>query len=93
MVLKGVGFVLGIIEILWDRDVALRSLTNHVDTGTGARRMLYAVLGAEAQFERNLRRKRTVEGMHATKSRGADLVCRAFDVVPCDRMSWISCWR
>jgi DNA invertase Pin-like site-specific DNA recombinase len=59
-----------ISEMLRERDVALRSLTDHIDTGTAAGRMLYAVLGAVAQFERDVLRERTVAGMRAAKRRG-----------------------
>jgi DNA invertase Pin-like site-specific DNA recombinase len=56
--------LLDISEMLRERDVALRSLTDHIDTGTAAGRMLYAVLGAVAKFER------TVAGMRAAKAAG-----------------------
>jgi len=62
--------LLDISEMLRERDVALRSLTDHIDTGTAAGRMLYAVLGAVAQFERDVLRERTVAGMRAAKKRG-----------------------
>jgi len=62
--------LLDISEMLQERDVALRSLTDHIDTGTAAGRMLYAVLGAVAQFERDVPRERTVAGMRAAKKRG-----------------------
>ncbi len=62
--------LLDISEMLRERDVALRSLTDHIDTGTAAGRMLYAVLGAVAQFERDVMRERTVAGMRAAKRRG-----------------------
>jgi len=62
--------LLDIAEMLRERDVALRSLTDHIDTGTAAGRMLYAVLGAVAQFERDVLRERTVAGLRAAKRRG-----------------------
>jgi DNA invertase Pin-like site-specific DNA recombinase len=62
--------LLDISERFRERDVALRSLTDHIDTGTAAGRMLYAVLGAVAQFERDVLRERTVAGMRAAKKRG-----------------------
>jgi DNA invertase Pin-like site-specific DNA recombinase len=62
--------LLDISEMLRERAVALRSLTDHIDTATAAGRMLYAVLGAVAQFERDVLRERTVAGMKAAKSRG-----------------------
>lgn len=47
-------------EMLRDRGVALRSLTEHIDTATAAGKMLYAIVGAVAQFERDVLRERTV---------------------------------
>lgn len=65
--------LLTLAETLRERDVALRSLTDHLDTGTAAGRMLYAVLGAVAQFERDVLRERTVAGMRAAQRRGRRL--------------------
>ncbi len=65
--------LLEIAESLRERGVALRSLTDHIDTGTAAGRMLYAVLGAVAQFERDVLRERTVAGLAAAKRRGERL--------------------
>ena len=65
--------LLDISEMLRQRDIALRSLTDHIDTGTAAGRMLYAVLGAVAQFERDVLRERTVAGLAAAKRRGERL--------------------
>ena len=62
--------LLDVAESLRERDVALRSLTEHLDTATAAGKMLYAVLGAVAQFERDVLRERTIAGMRAAKSRG-----------------------
>jgi len=65
--------LLDVSEMLRERDVALRSLTDHIDTGTAAGRMLYAVLGAVAQFERDVLRERTIAGLAAAKRRGERL--------------------
>jgi len=54
--------LLEIAEVLREREIALRSLTEHLDTATAAGRMLYSVLGAVAQFERDVLRERTVVG-------------------------------
>ncbi len=62
--------LLEIAETLHDRDVALRSLTEHIDTATAAGKMLYSVLGAVAQFERDVLRERTVAGIRAAQARG-----------------------
>ena len=62
--------LLEIAEDLQERKVALRSLSDAIDTATPAGRMLYAVLGAVAQFERDVLRDRTRAGMAAAKRRG-----------------------
>jgi DNA invertase Pin-like site-specific DNA recombinase len=62
--------LLEIADVLRDRDIALRSLTEHLDTATAAGRMLYSVLGAVAQFERDVLRERTVAGIRAAQARG-----------------------
>ncbi len=62
--------LLEIAETLHGRDVALRSLTEHIDTATAAGKMLYSVLGAVAQFERDVLRERTVAGIRAAQARG-----------------------
>ena len=68
-------------EALRERGVALRSLTEHIDTGTAAGQMLYSVLGAVAQFERDVLRERTVAGLTAAKRRGEHLG-RPFALTP-----------
>jgi DNA invertase Pin-like site-specific DNA recombinase len=65
--------LLDLAEALQSRGVALRSLSDHIDTSTAAGRMLYAVLGAVAQFERDVMRERTTAGLAAAKRRGERL--------------------
>jgi DNA invertase Pin-like site-specific DNA recombinase len=65
--------LLDVAEALRERGVSLRSLTEQIDTGTAAGKMLYAVLGAVAQFERDVIRERTVAGLQAAKGRGERL--------------------
>jgi len=65
--------LLDVADDLRERGVALRSLTEHLDTATAAGQMLYAVLGAVAQFERDVLRERTLAGMRAAKARGERL--------------------
>jgi len=55
-------------------------LTEHIDTGTAAGQMLYSVLGAVAQFQRDVLRERTVAGL-AAKRRGERLG-RPFALTP-----------
>src|SRR5450631_3267321 len=68
-------------ETLRERGAALRSLTEHIDTGTAAGQMLYSVLGAVAQFECDVLRERTVAGLAAAKRRGERLG-RPFALTP-----------
>lgn len=65
--------LLDVAEALRERGVALRSLTEHIDTSTAAGKMLYAVLGAVAQFERDVLRERTIAGIRAARVRGERL--------------------
>jgi len=67
---RSLSHLLSIVDELRGRDVRLRSLTEHIDTATAAGNLLYAVLGAVAQFERDIIRERTVAGMKAAKKRG-----------------------
>lgn len=52
------------------RGVGLRSLSDGVDTGTAAGRLLYGLLSSIAEFERELIRERVRAGMKAAKRRG-----------------------
>ena len=58
------------VEDLDRRSIGFRSLTESIDTQTPIGRMLLAVLGAVAQFERDLTRERTKAGIAAGKARG-----------------------
>lgn len=51
----------------------LVSVTESIDTSTPAGRLLFHVLGALAQFERDLIRERTASGMKAARERGIKL--------------------
>jgi DNA invertase Pin-like site-specific DNA recombinase len=51
----------------------LRSLSESIDTTTAGGRMIFHVLGALAEFERNLIRERTKAGMQAARERGAKI--------------------
>lgn len=47
-----------------------RSLTEHIDTTTPGGRLIFHVLGALAEFERDLIRERTIAGVRAAQERG-----------------------
>jgi DNA invertase Pin-like site-specific DNA recombinase len=62
-----------LIEIagqLADRDIALRSLTEQIDTASAGGRLIFHMFGALAEFERDLIRERTHAGLAAARARG-----------------------
>lgn len=63
--------LLSTINDLANRDVAVRSLSESLDTATATGKLTLAVFGALAQFERDLARERTVAGLAAARARGA----------------------
>lgn len=62
--------LLALVESLNERGVALRSLTESIDTGSASGRLILAVFGALAEFERDLIRERTTAGLAAARARG-----------------------
>src|SRR5215472_10592536 len=65
--------ICGLIELvteLRDRGVQFRSLTEGFDTTTVAGRMLFHIIGALAEMERDLIRERTRAGLDAARARG-----------------------
>lgn len=65
--------LLATVTDLADRQVGFRSLTEGIDTTTAAGRMVFAIFGALADFERSLIRERTVAGLEAARARGKRL--------------------
>lgn len=55
---------------LGGRGVGFRSLTEAIDTTTAAGRLLFHVMGALAEFERELIRERTLAGLAAAAAAG-----------------------
>ena len=53
--------------------IGFRSLSEVIDTTTASGRLLFHVVGAIAEFERNLISERTSAGMAAAKARGQHL--------------------
>lgn len=58
------------MQSLHERGVHFRSLTESIDTGTAAGRLIMHVVGAIAEFERQLTRERTTAGVRAHMERG-----------------------
>ncbi len=55
---------------LANRGVGFRSLTEQIDTTTPGGKLVFHVLGALAEFERDLTRERTHAGLAAARARG-----------------------
>ena len=62
--------LLDVVAELEERGVALRSLTESIDTSTTGGRLVFHVFAALAEFERNLIRERTYAGLAAARARG-----------------------
>src|SRR6266581_9548018 len=58
------------VHDLEQRHVGFRSLTDNIDTTTASGRMFFHMMGALAQFERDLIRERTMAGLKAARERG-----------------------
>lgn len=58
------------VEALHTRGIALRSLTESIDTTTPGGRLVFHLFGALAEFERAVIRERTRAGLQAARDRG-----------------------
>lgn len=63
--------LLGIIKRLEARGASIRSLTEHIDTGTPIGEFVLHILGAFAQLERSIIRERSIAGQRAARERGS----------------------
>jgi DNA invertase Pin-like site-specific DNA recombinase len=70
---RSLGDLLKRLEELERLGVGFRSLTEAIDTTTAAGRLILHIMGAIAEFERQLVRERTAAGMRSAKSRGIRL--------------------
>jgi DNA invertase Pin-like site-specific DNA recombinase len=61
------------VKDLDDRGVGFQSISEGFDTTTPAGKMIFHVIGALAQFERELIRERVMAGLDAAKARGVKL--------------------
>ncbi|MGV1954468.1 recombinase family protein [Agrobacterium sp. 22-214-1] len=62
-----------LLKLVRERGVEFRSLSESLDTGTPAGRLLLHVLASMAEFERSLISERTRAGMAAARARGSRL--------------------
>ena len=59
-----------LITDLEQREINFESLTEKIETGSPAGRLVFHLFAALAEFERNLIRERTVAGLKAARARG-----------------------
>ena len=53
-----------------DKGIEFKSLTENIDTSTPTGMLMFHLIGALAEFERNLIRERTIAGLEAARARG-----------------------
>lgn len=58
------------VTALSDRGIELRSLKENIDTTTPSGKLMFHIIGAMAEFERDIIRERTLAGIEAARSRG-----------------------
>ncbi len=58
------------VEMLSEREIGFRSLTENIDTTSSGGRLIFHVFGALAEFERSIIRERTTAGLAAARARG-----------------------
>lgn len=59
-----------LLKVLQERNIAFVSLTEQIDTTTPGGKLIFHLMGALAEFERDLIRERTNAGLAAAKARG-----------------------
>jgi DNA invertase Pin-like site-specific DNA recombinase len=58
------------VSYLEKEGMAFKSLMENIDTATASGRLMFHLMGALAEFERNLIRERTMAGLKSARSRG-----------------------
>jgi DNA invertase Pin-like site-specific DNA recombinase len=58
------------VELLGERNIGLRSLTEAIDTTTSGGRLVFHLFASLAEFERSIIRDRTLAGLAAARARG-----------------------
>ena len=62
--------LLSIVEGLKEKGANFASIQDGFDTSTASGKMVFSVIGAMAEYERNLIRERTMAGLKAARARG-----------------------
>lgn len=61
------------IEELFNKGIVFISLSDNIDLSTATGKLQFQILSAFAEFERNLIRERTLEGLNRARSQGKQL--------------------
>ena len=67
---RSLGFLCELVDRLGKQGAGFQSLTDGIDTKTNSGKLVFHIMGALAEFERDLIRERTRAGMKAAKKRG-----------------------
>ena len=67
---RSLGFLCELIDRLKGQGAGFHSLTDGIDTTTTGGKLVFHIMGALSEFERDLIRERTKAGMKAAKKRG-----------------------
>lgn len=65
--------LIGELESLREREIGFRSITENIETVTPTGQLFFHIVGAFAQFERDIIRERTVAGLDAARRAGKKL--------------------
>lgn len=67
---RGLKDLINIINLLQEKKINFKSLTENIDTTTPGGMLIFHIFGAVAEFERNLIRERTNAGLKSARARG-----------------------
>ena len=70
---RSIADLIHLLKLFDERGIEFRSLTDGIDTTTAGGRLVFHIMGALAEFERDLIQERTKAGLRAAKKRGKRL--------------------
>lgn len=70
---RSIADLIHLLKLFGDRGIEFRSLTDGIDTTTAGGRLVFHIMGALAEFERDLIQERTKAGLRAARKRGKRL--------------------
>lgn len=70
---RSIADLIHLLKVFGERGIEFRSLTDGIDTTTAGGRLVFHIMGALAEFERDLIQERTKAGLRAARKRGKRL--------------------